>query len=80
SGKATEEGVEVTKLFDGEPAEAAGLRVGDVIVTFQSQRVDSLQRLTELVGEENPGDRVSMEILRDGKPKTINVRLGIRWD
>jgi serine protease Do len=80
SGKPVAAGVEITRVFPGEPAEVAGLLVGDVIVTFKSRKVPTLERLTELVGEENPGALVSLEILRDGKPMEITVRLGMRWD
>jgi serine protease Do len=80
SGRPATGGVEVTRVFPGEPAEVAGLLVGDVIVTFNSRKVSDLTRLTELVGEENPGAMVSLEILRDGKPMEIKVRLGMRWD
>ena len=80
SGEATSEGVRITRVYPGDPAAAAGLEVGDVIVTFQSRKVETLSRLTELVGEENPGARISLEVLRDGEPMTIKLRLGIRWD
>lgn len=80
AGKPVAAGVEITRVFPGEPAEVAGLLPGDVIVTFESRKVTTLARLTELVGEERPGEIVSMEILRDGKPMEMEVRLGMRWD
>ena len=78
--EAATQGVRVTRVFPGDPAEAAGLLAGDVILTFQSRRVTSQDQLTELVGQENPGETVRLEILREGKPMTLRVRLGWRWD
>lgn len=78
--EAAPQGVRVTRVYPGDPAEAAGMLVGDVIITFQSRRVTSQDQLTELVGQENPGETVRLEILRDGKPMTLRVRLGWRWD
>ncbi len=80
SGKSIPEGIEITRVFPGEPAESAGLLVGDVIVTFDSRKVTTLERLTELVGEKEPGSFARLEILRNGEPMTLKVRLGMRWD
>ena len=80
SGKPVEDGIEVTRVFPGEPAEAGGLLVGDVIVTLESRKVSTLAALTELVGQKAPGSQVRIEVLRDGKPMTLRVRLGMRWD
>lgn len=80
TGRGTAEGIVVTRVYPGEPAEAAGVVVGDTIVSFDGKRLTTLARLTELVGEKNPGQQVSLEILRDGQPMQIKVRLGMRWD
>ncbi len=73
-------GLKVSKVFPGEPAEKAGIQVGDVLVLFQGKEVRSLDRLTEMVGEELPGKVVTLEILRDGASRKIEVELGMRWD
>jgi serine protease Do len=73
-------GLKVTKVFPGDPAEKAGIQVGDVLVLFQGKEVRSLERLTELVGQELPGKVVSLEILRGGTSRKIEVELGMRWD
>ncbi|MFV0443769.1 MAG: S1C family serine protease [Planctomycetaceae bacterium] len=77
-GERIEGGLKVTKVFPGDPAEAAGLRVGDVIVTFNSRPVNTPERLADLVSEEIPGVEVFLEILRDGKPMEMSVELGLR--
>ena len=73
-------GLVVTDVYRGTPAEAADIKVGDILITLQSRQVRDIAQLTRLVGEELPGDVVKVEILRDGKPLTIDVRLGLRFD
>ncbi|WP_437187988.1 S1C family serine protease [Planctomicrobium sp. SH668] len=62
------------------PADRQGLKVGDVIKTFQGQEVPNIDRLIELVGEETPGRTVRLSILRGEETKTVSVRLAMRWN
>lgn len=73
-------GLKVTKVFPGEPAEKAGVQVGDILVLFHSKEVRTIERLAELVGQELPGKVVTLEIIRSGAPRKIDVELGMRWD
>ena len=73
-------GLLVTDVYRGTPAEAADIKVGDILMTLQSRQVRDIAQLARLVGEELPGDMVKVEILRDGKPITIDVRLGLRFE
>jgi serine protease Do len=73
-------GLKVTKVFPGEPAEKAGIQVGDIIVLFHSREVRTIDQLTELVGQELPGKVVTLEIIRGGASRKIEVELGMRWD
>jgi serine protease Do len=76
SGEKVESGVKVTTVFEKSPAEAAGVKIGDVIVTFQGKKVEDLDRLVDLVGLEPPGRRIKLQVLRDGKPKDFEFQLG----
>jgi S1-C subfamily serine protease len=51
---------------------------GDVIVAVDGVSVGSLARLRDLVAAKKPGDTMTLEIRRDGKPKTITITLGSR--
>jgi len=73
-------GLKVTKVFPGEPAEKAGVQVGDIVVLFQAKEVRTIDRLTELVGQELPGKVITLEILRAGATRKIEIELGMRWD
>lgn len=82
SGTTNDEGLgmKITRIFEGEPADRAGLKVGDILLTFQGQKISSLQDLIQYVGEEPPGKRVTLGVLRDGETEEIRLRLGIKWD
>ena len=72
--------MKVTKVFPGEPAEKAGVQVGDIVVLFQAKEVRTIERLTELVGQEMPGKVVTLDIIRAGASRKIEIELGMRWD
>ena len=50
---------------------------GDVIQTFDGQKIDSMSDLTAVIAQHRPGDRVRVEILRSGGAKTLTVTLGV---
>ena len=87
------EGVEVTKVVSGTPADDAGLRAstgqktvdgqtyptsGDVIVAFDGKSVSSAAALQTAVDSKRPGDSVTITYVRDGKSKTVRVTLDTR--
>jgi S1-C subfamily serine protease len=87
------EGVEVTKVVSGTPADDAGLRAatgqrtvdgqtyptgGDVVVAFDGKSVSSAAALQTAVDSKRPGDSVTITYVRDGKTKTVTVTLDTR--
>jgi S1-C subfamily serine protease len=65
----------------GEQQELAGVTVrvgGDIIKAVDGKKVRSADDVSELIGDHRPGDRVSLEVIRDGTRMTISVRLGRR--
>ncbi len=75
-----EVGVEIIKVYDGDPADRAGIKEGDILMTFQSRKVTSMQQLGDLVGAEIPGKSVKIGLLRGNETLDITLRLGMRWD
>src|SRR5690606_9872373 len=59
-------------------ADRGGLRSGDVIVSLNGQAVTTSSELTRRVGQASAGDTLRLEILRDGRRQTVNVRSGTR--
>lgn len=77
SGEPVSQGLSITKIGKGEPADVSGLKPGDVLVNFQAQRVNTLNDLVRLLNLERPGQQATLEILRSGKTTTVVVQLGL---
>ena len=73
-----ERGVEITLVDQDAPAGKAGLKVGDVLLDFNGQRVESQEQLRRLIREIPPGRVVTLGISRDGQPMSIQATLGDR--
>lgn len=69
----TEQGVEVAGLVPGGPAEAAGLKVGDVILGIGYVSIETRRELYEELWKKRVGGMVEFRILREGAVKTIGV-------
>jgi hypothetical protein len=73
-----ENGVRLTGVRAGSPAEKAAIRAGDVIVHMGEMEVRDLQGLTDALRAHKPGDTVPVTVLRDGRRLTVSVTLGSR--
>ena len=67
----TATGAVVTQVEPNSPGGKAGLRTGDVISKLNGQSVTDAGQLQMEVGQKHPGDKVQLEVVREGK--TINV-------
>ncbi len=79
-GVAEGEGVLVNEVFDKDPAAAAGIKPGDIIVRIDGTVVDSPNKLSRLIGALAPGAISKIEVVRDLKPLTLEVPLSERRD
>ncbi len=70
------EGALVAAVTPGGPAEAAKFKSGDIIVRFDGKPVATSAQLPPLVGDTPVGATVKVDILRDGKPRTLKVTVG----
>ena len=62
----------------GGPAERAGLRQGDVVISVAGQPVTPDQTLAFLVSRQPIGSRIPLEIIRDGRRSTVSVTIAER--
>ncbi|ASJ70472.1 DegQ family serine endoprotease [Granulosicoccus antarcticus] len=69
------EGALVSQVTAESPADKAGLVSGDIILQFNGRAVAYSSALPPLVGAVVPGETVSMEVLRNGKMKTLDVTI-----
>ena len=69
-------GALVAKVIAESPAEAAGIKVGDVIVAFNGEEVVSSAALPPMVGSTRVGETIKTKIIREGKSITLDVEIG----
>jgi serine protease Do len=62
-----ERGVEVVKVEQGSPAESAGIKAGDVLLSYNGENILGAQQLGRLVSETPEGRKVRIQFWRDGK-------------
>ena len=73
---ATPEGALVANVERGSPADKAGLKSGDVVRKVNGQRIIASADLPALVGTSLPGDKISLDVWRDGKIVSLTATLG----
>ncbi len=67
------EGALIAKVLPDSPAEEAGFQVGDIVLEFGGRHVNRSSELPPIVGSTQVGERVPVEILREGKSRTLKV-------
>ena len=72
------QGLRLTGIRAGSPAEQAGLVSGDIIVEFAGRAVKDLYDFSDALYSHKPGDTVSVVVVRNGDRKQFTVRLGKR--
>ena len=71
-------GVRISEVVPQAAADKAGLKTGDVIVRVDGRKVKSRDQVVKLVGSNDPGDVVRIDVSRKSESKTFNVTLGHR--
>ncbi|MBT3229335.1 MAG: Do family serine endopeptidase [Candidatus Marinimicrobia bacterium] len=69
-------GALIQQVVDGSPADDADLKQLDVIIEFDGHDVENSRKLPILVSTQRPNEKKKLKVLRDGKVKTITVKLG----
>lgn len=71
-------GVFVAKVYEEDPADRAGIKVGDVIYKINDKIIENSRDLTLTIANSLVGENVIVKLMRDGKKKTVEVTLGER--
>ena len=69
-------GALVNNVLSGQPAEAAGIKRGDIIVAFDGKPIPNVRGLQRAVSFTAVGKQVEVQVFRGGKPETVRVRVG----
>jgi len=75
---ADDDGVRLSRVDSGGPADTAGLQVDDVITAIDDQPVTAPEELIVAIRTHRPGDRVTLTYERGGQERTAQVTLGSR--
>jgi len=73
-----EAGVEITSVMHESPAEKAGLKSGDAVVSYNGQKVEGMEQFSRMVRETPVGREVKVDIIRNGAPQTVAVKIDNR--
>jgi serine protease Do len=79
-GLEEEKGVLVSQVFKGDPAEKAGIKPNDIIVSVDGEPVNTGRELSSKIAGLEVGKRTKIVVIRDGKEKTLTAKLAERQD
>jgi len=74
----SENGVVIREVTPDSPAAKAGLKSGDRVSKLSDQEVRDAESFIRSVGSHKPGDKLTIQVVRDGKDQAIEVTLGQR--
>jgi len=79
-GLKSTKGALIADVVKDSPAEKGGLKPGDVVVALNGKPVSDNSQLTRDVGVIPPGSTVKLDVVREGKQRTVEVKLAERPD
>ncbi|MEX2218626.1 MAG: PDZ domain-containing protein [Phycisphaerales bacterium] len=68
-------GVLLERIVEGLPADKAGLKKGDVLVSFDGRKPVTIEKVREILSEKKDGDTVKVVVLRKGEESALTVQL-----
>jgi len=78
--QANEDGVQISGVVPGSPADGAGIQRGDLLVSVDGHPVQTLRQLYRTLWRRTPGERVGMQVLRDESIHVLEVVAGDRYE
>jgi len=76
--QANDDGIAISGVVPGGPAEAAGLQRGDLVLSVDGQAVEGLRPLYRALWRKRPGEVVGMQVLREESIHVVEVAAGDR--
>ncbi len=70
------EGVIIAQIMRGSPADKGGLKVGDIVIEVDGQKVSEVRELQFNIMRTEPGKEISMKVVREGKEISLKIRVG----
>lgn len=73
-----DQGIVLTQVTEGGPAERAGLQVGDVVIEFGGKKIETYDEFIGELRARRPNDRVKIKVQRGDQEVEVEVTLGAR--
>lgn len=73
---ADQRGVVVAEVQKGSGADRAGVQPGDIVISVDGRQTDTAAQLRNEIGARRIGDSVRLTLLRDGRSKSVTVKIG----
>jgi serine protease Do len=73
-------GALISKVLPNSPAKKGGIKAGDIVVEFGGSAVDRSSDLPPLVGQQEVGSKVKVQIIRNGKKMRLTIVIGALKD
>jgi serine protease Do len=70
------DGALIEDVIPGQPADKAGLKAYDVVIKVENRKISTNRDFQRAIREHNPGSKVRLEYLREGKPRQTEIVLG----
>lgn len=74
----TNHGIYIATVTYGGPAQNAGLKVGDIILSVDGVEMNQMTQLREYIYSKSPYDQIALKVLRNGSESDVQIRLGRR--
>jgi serine protease DegQ len=72
------DGVIVAGIVKDGPADKAGLKVGDILLKLDNKKISDTTQMLNQIAAYAPGEKKAIELLREGKPQTLTIEIGMR--
>lgn len=72
-GLDSKEGVLVTQVFEGDPAEKAGIQKGDIITAINDEKIATTRELSTMIANVPVGEKTRIALIRNGKEIVLTV-------
>jgi Do/DeqQ family serine protease len=69
-------GVIIAQVQPNSAAAKAGLQAGDIVISLDARPIDSAAELRNEIGSRRVGETIKMTVLRDGKSRAVDVKIG----
>lgn len=79
-GMSKPRGALIAKVLSDSPAEKAGFQLGDIIIEFNGEKIDTSAELPPMVGVTPINETVVVKVIRQGKTKNLKVKIGLLSD